>query len=156
METKLETKHYLHYLQATMHRRWDNLALADFDGKSRYNYCDLAREIERLHVTFELLGIKPGDKIALCGSNCANWATTFLAVVSYKAVVVSILPDFTGEGIEGLVNHSEAALLYVGHNVRKKVNAANMPWKGVVPLSALLRDRLGLAVALANNSTELL
>ena len=32
------------------------------------------------------------------------------------------------------------------------VNAANMPWKGVVPLSALLRDRLGLAVALANNS----
>ena len=32
------------------------------------------------------------------------------------------------------------------------VNAANMPWKGIVPLSSLLRDRLGLAVAVANNS----
>ena len=32
------------------------------------------------------------------------------------------------------------------------VNAANMPWKGVVPLSAMLRDRLGLAVAVANNA----
>ena len=32
------------------------------------------------------------------------------------------------------------------------VNAANMPWKGIVPLSAMLRDRLGLAVALANNA----
>jgi len=32
------------------------------------------------------------------------------------------------------------------------VNAANFPWKGIVPLSALLRDRLGLAVAVANNS----
>ena len=32
------------------------------------------------------------------------------------------------------------------------VNAPNFPWKGVVPLSALLRDRLGLAVAVANNS----
>ena len=32
------------------------------------------------------------------------------------------------------------------------VNAANFPWKGVVPLSALLRDRLGLSVAVANNS----
>ena len=30
-------------------------------------------------------------------------------------------------------------------------NAANMPWKGVVPLAALLQDRLGLAVALAND-----
>ena len=31
-------------------------------------------------------------------------------------------------------------------------NAPNMPWKGVVPLAAMLRDRLGIAVALANNA----
>ena len=31
-------------------------------------------------------------------------------------------------------------------------NAANLPWKGVIPLSALLRDRLGLAVAVANDA----
>ena len=127
MEKELNTKHYLHFLKGTMHRRWDNLALADFDGHNRYNYADLAREIERLHVTFEALGIKEGDKIALCGRNCANWAVTFLATVTYKAVVVSILPDFTGEGIESLVNHSEASLLYVGPNVRKKINVKNMP-----------------------------
>lgn len=32
------------------------------------------------------------------------------------------------------------------------VNSPNMPWKGIIPLAAMLRDRLGLAVALANNS----
>jgi glucokinase len=32
------------------------------------------------------------------------------------------------------------------------VNAPNMPWKGVIPLSAMMRDQLGLAVAVANNS----
>ena len=32
------------------------------------------------------------------------------------------------------------------------VNAANLPWKGVIPLSAMLRDRLGLAVAVANDA----
>jgi len=32
------------------------------------------------------------------------------------------------------------------------VNSPNMPWKGVVPLAAMLRDRLGLAVALGNNA----
>ena len=31
-------------------------------------------------------------------------------------------------------------------------NAANMPWKGVVPIAAMLRDRLGLAVAVANDA----
>lgn len=30
-------------------------------------------------------------------------------------------------------------------------NAPNLPWKGVIPLSALLRDRLGLAVAVGND-----
>ena len=135
MEKELETRHYLEFLKGTMHSRWNNLALADFDGVNRYNYCDLAREIERLHLAFELLGVKPGDKIALCGRNCANWATTFLAVVSYKAVAVSILPDFTGDGIEGLVNHSETVLLFTSSNIQKKINAANMPGlKAIVQL----------------------
>ena len=31
-------------------------------------------------------------------------------------------------------------------------NAANMPWKGVIPLAAMLRDRIGLAVALGNDA----
>lgn len=31
-------------------------------------------------------------------------------------------------------------------------NAANLQWKGVVPLAAMLQDRLGLAVALANDA----
>jgi len=32
------------------------------------------------------------------------------------------------------------------------VNAPNMPWKGVIPLAAMMRDQLGLAVAIANNA----
>ena len=122
----MATKHYLSYLLDTMNRRWDNLALADLDGENRYTYSELASEIEKLHVTWRECGIKEGDKIALCGRNCANWGLLFLAVESYKAVVVSILPDFTGEGIHSLVNHSEAVLLYVGPNVKKKIDTKEM------------------------------
>ena len=32
------------------------------------------------------------------------------------------------------------------------INSPNMPWKGIVPLAAMLRDQLGIAVALANNA----
>ena len=102
----MATKHYLAYLQETIKLQWDMLALKDIDSDNSYTYGDLATQIEKLHVTFEALGIKPGDKIALAGRNCANWGLLFLAIESYRAVVVSILPDFTGEDIHGLVNHS--------------------------------------------------
>ena len=122
----MENRHYLSFLQDTMARRWDCLALADLDGENKYTYAQLAAEIEKLHVTWRECGIKEGDKIALCGRNCANWGLLFLAVTSYKAVVVSILPDFTAEGIYSLVDHSEAVLLYVGPNVKKKIDPTQM------------------------------
>ncbi len=123
----MATKHYLEFLQGTMKNRWNELALTDLDSDNKYTYARLAEQIERLHCTFEALGIKQGDKVALCGRNCANWGVTFLAVETYKAVAVSILPDFTGEGIQNLVKHSEASLLFVGPNVKKKIQFDTMP-----------------------------
>ena len=123
----MATKHYLEYLQESITAQWDMLALKDLDSDNSYTFGGLATEIEKLHVTFEALGLKPGDKIALAGRNCANWGLLFLAIETYRAVVVSILPDFTGEDIHGLVNHSEADLLYVGPNVRKKIDTTQMP-----------------------------
>ena len=123
----MELKHYMSYLQNTITKKWSDLAMKDLDGATQYTYGELATQIARLHTTFRLLGIKEGDKIALCGRNCSNWGVTFLAVETYKAVAVSILPDFTGEGVEALVNHSEAKLLYTGPNVLKKIDAKNMP-----------------------------
>ena len=123
----MELKHYLSYLQNTVTNKWSDLAMKDLDGSTQYTYGEMATQIARLHTTFRLLGIKEGDKIALCGRNCSNWGVTFLAIETYKAVAVSILPDFTGEGVENLVNHSEAKLLYTGPNVLKKINAKNMP-----------------------------
>ena len=122
----MATKHYLSYLQETINHSWDRLAMKDFDGEHSYTYAELAAAIKKLHITWQELGIKEGDKIALCGRNCANWGLLFLAVESYKAVVVSILPDFTAEGIYSLVDHSEAVLLYVGPNVRKKIDTKQM------------------------------
>ena len=122
----MATKHYLSYLQETMHNHWGSLAMTDLDGENHYTYAELAAAIEKLHTTWRECGIKKGDKIALCGRNCANWGLLFLAIESYEAVVVSILPDFTAEGIYSLVDHSEAVLLYVGPNVKKKIDPTRM------------------------------
>ena len=122
----MATKHYLSYLQDTMNTHWNSLAMKDLDGENSYTYAELAAEIIKLHITWKQLGIKEGDKIAICGRNCANWGLLFLAIESYKAIVVSILPDFTTDGIYSLVDHSEAVLLYVGPNVKKKIDASQM------------------------------
>ena len=145
----MEQKHYLEYLQNTIKNRWSELALKDLDGANAYTYGQLAEAIERLHTTFKEIGIQPGDKIALCGRNCANWGVTFLAIETYKAVAVSILPDFTGEGIQNLVNHSDARLLYVGPNVKKKIDTLAMPNL----LGAVLMDDYSLYYA-ANEEVE--
>ena len=145
----MELKHYLSYLQNTITNKWSDLAMKDLDGATQYTYGELATQIARLHTTFRVLGIKEGDKIALCGRNCSNWGVTFLAVETYKAVAVSILPDFTGEGVEALVNHSEAKLLYTGPNVLNKIDAKNMP--GLTAM--VLMDDFSLQFA-ANEDVE--
>ncbi|MBR6116371.1 MAG: AMP-binding protein [Paludibacteraceae bacterium] len=107
-------KHYLEYLNSVMKRQWDDEALSDYGEAKAYTFGGLAQEMLRLHELFKLLGIKKGDKIALAGRNCANWAVAYLAIASYEAVVVSILQDFKAEDISHLLAHSDSKLLFVG------------------------------------------
>ena len=86
---------------------WELDALTDYKGAT-LQYHDVARKIEKLHIMFENSGVQKGDKIALCGRNCSAWACAFLATLTYGAVAVPILHEFTAEQIHNIVNHSEA------------------------------------------------
>ncbi len=105
---------------------WDLDALTDYKGIT-LQYHDVARKIEKLHIMFEYSGVRQGDKIALCGRNCANWAVAFLATLTYGAVAVPILHEFTADQIHNTVNHSEAKLLFVGDVVATVIDSTKMP-----------------------------
>ena len=105
---------------------WDFDALTDYKGIA-LQYHDVARKIEKLHIMFENSGLQRGDKIALCGRNSAHWAVAFLATLTYGAVAVPILHEFTPEQIHNIVNHSEAKILFVGDIVATQVDATKMP-----------------------------
>lgn len=105
---------------------WDNDALTDYKGKT-LQYHDVARKIEKLHIMFENSGVVKGDKIALCGRNCANWAVAYLATLTYGAIAVPILHEFTAEQVHNIVNHSDAKLLFVGDVVNTIIDATKMP-----------------------------
>ena len=121
------TKHYLHYLTDVMSHQWNDPALTDYGENHEYTFGELATEMTRLHLLFEHLGIKRGDKIALAGRNCANWAVAYLAITSYEGVVVSILQDFTAEDIAHLLDHSDSDLLFVGPYVWKELQHQTLP-----------------------------
>lgn len=121
------TKHYLQYLTEVMDHQWNDLALSDYNENHEYTFGELAVEMLRLHVLFEQLGLKRGDKIALCGRNCANWAVAYLAIAAYEGVCVSILQDFTAEDIAHLLEHSDSELLFVGPYVWKDLQNQTLP-----------------------------
>ncbi len=105
---------------------WELDALTDYKGAT-LQYHDVARKIEKLHIMFENSGVQKGDKIALCGRNCSAWACAFLATLTYGAVAVPILHEFTAEQIHNIVNHSEAKILFVGDVVATTINPIKMP-----------------------------
>lgn len=104
---------------------WDSDALTDYKGIT-LQYKDVARKIEKLHILFENSGVEHGDKIAICGRNCASWAVVFLATLTYGAVAVPVLHEFTADQIHNIVNHSEAKLLFVGDVVATVIDPTKM------------------------------
>lgn len=105
---------------------WDSDALTDYKGIT-LQCKDVARKIEKLHILFENSGVEHGDKIAICGRNCASWAVVFLATLTYGAVAVPVLHEFTADQIHNIVNHSEAKLLFVGDVVATVIDPTKMP-----------------------------
>lgn len=105
---------------------WDFDALTDYKSLT-LQYKDVARKIEKMHILFEQVGIKKGDKIAICGRNSSHWGVSFLAVITYGAVIVPILHEFKADNVHNIVNHSEARLLFVGDIVWENLNEAAMP-----------------------------
>lgn len=122
----MEQKDIIHILQNVIRKEWNRQALTDFNGES-LQYKDLGRKIAKLHLLFEHTGIKPGDKIALCGKNSAQWAVSFFAIMSYGAVVVPLLHEFKPDNLHHLVNHSDARLLFVDSHIYENLDPELMP-----------------------------
>ncbi len=116
-------KTFSEYLQHSVRTYWEDLALTDFNGVS-YQYRDIARKVEKLHLLYEHAGIKSGDKVALCGRNSSQWAVAFIATVTYGAIAVPILHEFKADNIHHLVNHCEAKLLYTDDSIWENLDPA--------------------------------
>ena len=130
-----QKKLFIDYIEQSIVRNWDRDALTDYKGAT-LQYKDVARKIAKFHLVLENAGIKPGERIAVCGRNSAHWAVTFLATITYGAVIVPILHEFKADNIHNIVNHSESKLLFVGDRIWENLNEEAMPLlEGIVQMA---------------------
>lgn len=119
-------EHYLKLLETSTKNLWDHDAVCNYGG-DKYSYGQLAQAIAKFHVFFGKTGIAKGDKIALCASNSAHWAISFLSINTYGAVVVPLLSDFLPENAAALTTHSGAMGLFVDKATWDKMTPEMVP-----------------------------
>lgn len=107
-------------------KHWDMNSMSDY-GDYTYQYKDVARVIEKMHIVFEHAGIQKGDRIALCSRNSARWGAAFFSILTYGAVCVPILNEFHPGQIQDIINHSETKLIFVQDQIWEKLDAEAMP-----------------------------
>ena len=123
--------HYLARLEQAIKNNWERPAVANFRGES-FTFGQMAERIERLHIFFRNIGLKKGDKVALCAKNSARWGITFFAANTYEAVLVPILADFHPDSVNSLVDHSESVVLLTDTDIWNKLDITKMPTVKVV------------------------
>ena len=119
-------KHYFTRLHEAMNANWERIALGNYRGET-FTYGDVATQIAKLHILYEAIGLKKGDKIALCAKNSARWGIAFFSANTYEAVVVPILADFHPESVNSLVDHSESTVLFTDNDIWSKLDIEKMP-----------------------------
>ncbi len=129
-------ENFVQTLAGAMRRHWEVPCFSDEGRNETLTYGDVAQRVFQLHHLFEMSGLERGDRVALCGRNSSGWGITYLATITYGAIIVPILPDFTGPEIEHIVRHSEASLLVASDPIYDCVNDDKMP-----SLKAILRIR---------------
>lgn len=119
-------KHYFTRLEESIKTNWERPALGNYRGEL-FTFGEVATNIAKLHVLYEAVGLKKGDKVALCAKNSARWGIAFFSANTYEAVVVPILADFHPDSVNSLVDHSESTVLFTDTDIWSKLDIAKMP-----------------------------
>ncbi|MBI9100626.1 MAG: AMP-binding protein, partial [Spirochaetaceae bacterium] len=108
-------------------------------GREYLSYGDVKLEINNVKTYLVQAGIGKGDKVALLSENQPNWGIVYLAVTSFGAVIVPILPDFGSKQIANILDHSEAKMIFLSAKQKLKIDeiALNFPVYSLETLSLI-------------------
>lgn len=134
-KASFEIQNFIKIYEKSFIANWELPALTDYPTGRTLTYGRVAEDIAMIHQLFENIGIRPGDKVALCGKDSSDWVTIYMGTITYGAVIVPILSDFNPIDITHIVNHSEAKLFFVATSIWEHIEPdALLTVKGVVAI----------------------
>jgi len=119
-------KNFIKLYEESFAKNFDLPALSDYTSDVSYTYGEMARQIARLHLLYEVAGVKKGDKVAVFGKNSSNWCVGFMSIITYGAVAVPILSDFKPADAHTIISHSDAVMLLVDNSTMQELDEAEM------------------------------
>lgn len=120
-------KNFIKLYEESFKENWDLPALTDYNTAETLTYGEMAAKIARLHILFRLCQLRKGDKISVVGRNNSNWVISYMAVVTYGAIIVPILQDFNSNDISHIIRHSESSMLFVSDHIWDNLDIDALP-----------------------------
>ena len=118
--------HYTELVKGAIIGHWSSVSVRDYPGQA-LKYYDVGMRIARLHTLFRTLGLRPGDNVAVCGKNCANWIVSFLAVTTYGTVAVPIMREFRAIRMSQILEHSGCKMLFCTEEINRELSSVEFP-----------------------------
>ena len=110
-------ENFIKLYENSFRENWDLPCYTDYGEDTQYTYGEVAEKIARLHLLFKHCSLRRGDKISVIGKNNAHWCIAYMATITYGAIIVPILQDFTPNDIHHIVNHSESVFLFTSDSI---------------------------------------
>lgn len=107
-------------LQASFSHYAKNQSLI-FVGEENRTYAQLEIEVKKVAILLQQIGVRKGDKVAICSVNMPQWGIAFFATAVIGAVVVPVLPDFHPNEIKNILQHAEVSVIFVSETLRNKL-----------------------------------
>ena len=91
-------------------------------GGENVTYAEVDKRVADVQDKLISAGLNAGDKVAILSSSMPNWGVCYFAVVTAGLVAVPILPDFSGEELDMIIEHSESKALLVSDKLFSKLS----------------------------------
>ena len=85
-------------------------------------YSEVGSRVAQIQEMLADADIQPGDRVAILSSSVPNWGVAYFAITAAGYVVVPIMPDFTSEDIDRIIEHSETKALFVSDRLFSKLS----------------------------------
>ena len=109
----------------------ERIAFSMIDGED-ISYKEAGERAEKVQEMLLDAGVGAGDKVAILSSSMPNWGISYFAVTSAGMVVVPILPDFTSEELDLIIEHSEAKAILVSDKLYTKLSKSTVERMNIV------------------------